>query len=101
MKHRRTKATDIQRSVKKDVWERDQHRCILCGSYDAAPNAHYIPRSRGGLGIVENIVTLCLGCHHDFDQTAARAAIKPIIAGYLAGKHPGWNEQDLYYKKGI
>lgn len=32
----------------------------MCGSSYAMPNAHYIARAQGGLGIEENIVTLCL-----------------------------------------
>ena len=32
------------------------------------PNAHYISRAHGGLGIEENIVTLCLDCHNNYDN---------------------------------
>lgn len=39
MKIRRTKALDISKKVKDTVWERDNHRCILCGSHSAMPNA--------------------------------------------------------------
>ena len=60
MKSKRSKATDIPMSVKKKVWERDCGRCVVCGNHcNVMPNAHYIPRSKGGLGIEENIITLC------------------------------------------
>ncbi len=48
---KRSKACDISPKVKKKVWERDNHCCIICGSPYAMPNAHYIARSQGGLGI--------------------------------------------------
>ena len=72
MKSKRSKACDILQKVKEAVWERDGHRCIICHSRIAMPNAHFIPRSKGGLGIEENIVTLCTNfseckCHYKFD----------------------------------
>lgn len=46
-KHQRTKATDISQVVKKEVWERDNHRCIFCDIEVPVSNAnaHFIPRS--------------------------------------------------------
>lgn len=47
-KHKQTKATEIPQKVKKAVWERDKHRCIVC--YElvqiSCANAHFIKRSR-------------------------------------------------------
>lgn len=43
---KRSKACDISPKVKKKVWERDNHCCIICGSPYAMPNAHYIKRSQ-------------------------------------------------------
>ena len=55
--------------VKQTVWARDKGRCIVCWSPNAFPNAHvFVRRSHGGLGVVENVVTLCLECHRKFDQ---------------------------------
>ncbi|MBQ5588009.1 MAG: HNH endonuclease [Selenomonadales bacterium] len=99
MKSRRTKALDITKKVKDAVWERDKHQCILCGAHEAMPNAHYIARSQGGLGIEENIVTLCWDCHHRFDNTPERSAVKKIVRMYLMMKYPEWDEQKLTYKK--
>lgn len=44
--NKRSKACDISQKVKKKVWERDNHRCIICGSPYAMPNAHYISRAQ-------------------------------------------------------
>lgn len=67
--HRRTKALAIPPKVKAQVWDRDLHRCVLCGSPYAFPDAHYISRAQGGLGIPENVVTLCRPCHDRYDNS--------------------------------
>lgn len=63
------------------------------------PNAHYIPRSQGGLGIEENVVTLCLGCHMRYDNGAGREQTKAEIKSYLEELYPEWDESKLTYKK--
>ena len=98
MKSKRSKACDITKAVKDAVWERDGGRCIICGSYQAMPNSHYIKRSRGGLGVEENITTMCLNCHDDFDGKMRNEMI-PFVRRYLQGKYPDWDESRLIYKK--
>ena len=61
-------ATEISPLVRKRVYERDSFDgapcCIRCGR--PYPHVHhYIERSRGGLGIEENLVCLCAGCHEE------------------------------------
>lgn len=99
MKSKRSKACDISQAVKKAVWERDNHACIICGTPYAMPNAHYISRAHGGLGIEQNIVTLCLTCHHAYDNTARRPHYQECIQDYLKSKYENWDENDLIYKK--
>lgn len=99
MKSKRSKACDISRAVKEAVWERDNHRCILCGNPNAMPNAHYLSRSQGGLGIEQNIVTLCLDCHRRLDQTSERANLIIAVGHYLELKYPGFRDEDRVYKK--
>lgn len=96
---KRTKALDIPPKVKSAVWERDNHQCILCGNPQAMPNAHYIARSHGGLGIEENVVTLCGECHHNYDNTAVRPTFKERIKAYLECKYPNWDESKLIFRK--
>ena len=104
----RGKALDIPQSVKRKVWERDSGACVACGNHNGAlPNAHYIPRSKGGLGIEQNIVTLCgpftpLRCHDCFDNgtAAERERIGAKIEAHLRAKYPGWNKESLVYRKG-
>ena len=104
MKSKRTKALDIPQKVKNEVWERDGGQCVICKTYkNVMPNAHYISRANGGLGIAKNIVTLCTmgGCHYkyDFGTAEQREIIRQKIKEYLQSKYSDWNEEDLVYKK--
>jgi hypothetical protein len=102
-KSKRAKALDISTKVKQLVWERDGGRCIICGSRQAMPNAHYISRAHGGLGIPENVVTMCTmgGCHYkyDFGTREEREEIGEQIREHLMNHYPDWNEEDLIYNK--
>lgn len=97
--HKQTKALDIPQKVKDEVLERDGHQCIICGSIFSKPNAHYISRAHGGLGIPENVVTLCFACHDFYDNGAGGGSLRPIIAEYLRSQYPGWDERKLVYRK--
>ncbi len=104
---KRSKACDIPDKVKKIVWERDNHKCVVCGCcVNVMPNAHFIPRSKGGLGIEQNIVTLCTlftenKCHYKYDNGTKEEHdyIEDKIRNYLRAIYPGWNEKNLYYRK--
>ena len=82
MKSKRSKACDISEKVKEAVLKRDKEKCLFCNR-EAMPNAHYIPRSQGGLGIEENIITLCVNCHRTYDQTIDRKSMAKFIKCYL------------------
>lgn len=109
MMKQRTEALAIAKAVKKKAAERDSCDCwpccVLCG--EPAPtanplaysNAHYIPRSQGGLGIEENIVTLCPKCHRLYDQSDARKVLRPVLRRYLREQYEGWDEKKLVYQK--
>lgn len=109
MKSIRTRALEIPPKVKKAVSKRDSEEghpcCLWCGK--PAPTddktafscAHYIPRSQGGLGIEENILTLCWDCHNKYDHTSERAEMKGIFKSYLKSIYPDWDEKKLVYRK--
>lgn len=98
-----TKALAISSKVKEAVRQRDSIDgwpcCIYCGSPYALPEAHYIPRSHLGLGIEENILTLCRECHEAYDRSGKREEMKAFFRDYLRSKYPDWDENDLVYKK--
>lgn len=97
-KSKKAKATNISKEVKAKIYERDGGLCIICGK-PGIPNAHYIRRWKGGLGIEENGVTLCPLCHHEFDNGEKREEYKEKIRDYLKGIYPNWSEEKLIYKK--
>lgn len=98
---KRTKALAIPKEVKERVWERDGGCCVWCGSPQAAPNAHFIARSQGGLGIEENILTLCFEHHRFFDQGYGpdRRWMKQYFRDYLKARYPDWDEDKLIYRR--
>lgn len=98
-KSKRSKACNIKKSVKDKVWERDNHRCIICGNPYALPNAHFRSRAKSGLGVEKNIVTLCEKCHYITDHTEHRKFMLNKIEIYLKSKYEDWSEEDVIYKK--
>ena len=108
MKAERTKALEIPKAVKAKVANRDSVDgypcCILCGKpaptdYPLAfSNAHYISRGQGGLGVEENICTLCPKCHREYDNEK-REEYRPILRSYLKGIYKNFDEAKLVYKK--
>lgn len=105
--NKRSKKCDISPKVKKRVWDRDGGRCVICGCCrNVMPNAHFIPRSKGGLGIEENIVTLCTNltenkCHYkyDFGTREEREEIEKQLETYLKSKYPGWDKNNLIFRR--
>lgn len=58
------------------------------------------PGGKSGLGIPENVVTLCQTCHMAYDQSTQREILKNEIADYLRSKYPRWDDMRLTYRKG-
>lgn len=100
-KHKLTKATEIPLKVKKEVWERDNHRCIYCHCEVplSCANSHYIKRGQLGLGIPQNIVTACPICHDKYDFGINIQDMINYTKKYLKSKYKVWNEEILKYKK--
>lgn len=95
-----TRQTNLPKRVREAVYARDGGRCVICGNRNAAPNAHYISRAQGGLGMERNIVTLCPDCHRKYDQSAYRPVYRRMIQAYLMAFYPDMREEDLIYRKG-
>ena len=96
--HKRTKALSISPQVKAKVYERDGGCCILCGR-KGNPEAHYISRAQSGLGIEQNIVTLCRDCHRRLDQTTERKELLKKVKAYLDLWYPDFSDDERKYKK--
>ena len=105
-----TRNTAIPAKVKQAVAIRDEVDgwpcCLICGTpappsaHTAFSCAHYIPRSAGGKGVEENVVTLCPRCHSMYDQGIDRRTTAAYIEEYLKSKYPHWDKELLVYKKG-
>ena len=97
---KRAKALAIRPEVKRAVYNRDLGACVWCGE-PGNPEAHFIPRSKGGLGIEENILTLCRRCHdlYDHGSRAERDCMREEFTHYLISHYDGWNEDNLIYRR--
>lgn len=94
-KSKRKLATNIPPNVYQDVLLRDK-RCIICGNQYNLECHHFIYRKHGGMGIEQNLVMLCNGCHikihtHKLDKT--------IIEQYLRKHYQYWDKNMLKYRK--
>lgn len=99
---KRSKACDIKQSIKEIVWIRDNQKCIFCGKWVpvSCSNAHFIKRSQGGLGIPQNIVTLCPGCHYQEDFGRDTKLYEEHMENYLKSIYgENWDKEKLIYKK--
>lgn len=99
---KRSNACEITQKVKQIVWNRDKQKCIYCGKFvpKTCANAHFIKRSQGGLGIEENVVTLCPGCHFQEDHGQDTKRYEEYIENYLKSIYGAeWNKENLIYKK--
>lgn len=85
MKSKSTKACEIPSAVKRRVYERDNERCVGCGRWcpPRCACAHYISRAHLGLGIEENIVTLCDECHRVYDKVSCERAEQIGVAIFV------------------
>ncbi len=97
---RQAQAHAISEETRRAVEERDGGLCVWCKK-PGRPEAHYIPRSRGGLGIPENILTLCRQCHTAFDQgrREERDRMRGYFERYLREHYPEWNTDNVIYRK--
>lgn len=93
--------TDISKDTRKIVLLRDSYYdvpvCQSCGSPYNLELAHFVPRSRGGMGIPENLVTLCHKCHqasHNADDN-----IRNIMLRRLEQCYEDWCESKVISKK--
>lgn len=63
-------------------------------------NAHFIPRSAGGLGIEENIFTACENCHREQDNGKDSKLYTKKAEKHLKDIYgTNWSKENLIYKK--
>lgn len=99
MKKASTKACEISPEVKCAVAERDGGICVICGRNVGLPEGHYIPRSKLGMGIPENVVCICRECHDKQHARGYGELVRRRMKEYLEEKYPGFPDEDRVYHK--
>lgn len=107
-----TRVREFPQDVRIEIIQRDNRQCIFCKlnyhmrsttqmGYDIKDIMHYIPRSRGGLGIEENGAVGCRYHHELLDNgnKGLRGEMLELFKEYLQERYLDWNEEDLIYKK--
>lgn len=106
-----TRAKEFSTKTRERIKQRDRGQCIFCqkqyhieetteaGYYLSI--MHYIPRSKGGLGIEQNGA---IGCqyHHtlmDNGNKGLRGEMMEIFKKYLQEHYVDWDEGNLIYRK--
>jgi hypothetical protein len=64
-----SKAAISKASIRRQIWQRDKHKCTGCGSTFALEEDHKLPKAKGGQYSLENMRLLCRSCNQ-------RAAVK-------------------------
>lgn len=112
----RSRKTDISTKVRMRVYDRDDNTCIFCRAGYHAPAedrlqgdmgyglrtvAHFIGRGRGGLGIEENLATVCVTHHQLLDNGShgERPEMMEIFEDYLRSEYPEWSREIVEYRK--
>lgn len=94
--------TEISAKVRAKVKERDSwdgaNCCIWCGSSYGVQQHHFIERSRGGMGVEQNLVSLCYKCHARLHS--GEKQIEDFCEEYLKTLYPNWTEESVIYRKG-
>ena len=96
-RNQRSLATDIPKHVRQEVLVREKGMCVMCGSVHWLECHHYVEKSRGGMGIKENLVMLCK-THHD-QIHKGNVIVKNQVTNYLAKLYPSFSDKDRIYDK--
>lgn len=111
-KSKQAKAHEFSAEARREIMARDHNECIFCRRNYQMQGAtwmakevksimHYIPRSKGGLGIPQNGAIGCI-YHHDMmdnGNRGNRGEMLCIFRIYLQEQYPEWKEEDLTYDK--
>ena len=65
MSKRRRKSPSSRpwQALRRRVFERDGYRCQQCGKAGRLEAHHVVELAAGGVDSMENVLTLCRGCH--------------------------------------
>lgn len=100
---KRKEWTEFSPEESRAIIERDNGRCVYCGSTFYLGKAHiFVSRAHGGKGCKENGVLLCQTHHYALDQgpdTELRNKIQKRCENYLHSKYKNINIEEFKYNK--
>lgn len=103
MKSERSKFCEFDKKTRKEIYIRDNYRCIYCGGTFGLGIAHvFVSRAHGGKGCKENGVLLCIICHTALDNgnnAEKRLNIDNYCCNYLYSNYGKIDKQKLIYDK--
>jgi len=97
---------DEWKLLRDECFERDDRRCVRCGSADILSAHHIMPRKEGGPDALYNLVTLCHPCHEEvedkgfrtlgnikcqYDAPIEEPPLKPILDRKETFVRPAWH----------
>jgi 5-methylcytosine-specific restriction endonuclease McrA len=97
-----SKACDVSPKIRDTVKRRDNMCCVVCGFPYALTIAHvFINRSHGGLGVKENLATLCIECHSKLDhgKKIHSESVRVPLESYMNKLYPSLDIKKLKYEK--
>ncbi|MCX6141820.1 MAG: HNH endonuclease [Ignavibacteriales bacterium] len=87
VKKLRARAHYINPKLRCAVLERDGQKCLLCGALENLETDHIIPVTDGGKSEIENLQTLCRGCHRTHKGTLHVDFRRPFIKEHCKACH--------------
>ena len=61
----RMKRTGVSITIRREIFHRDNHRCMKCGRSKQLEVHHILPVYQKGLNHPDNLITLCRKCHEE------------------------------------
>lgn len=93
------KVCNASPAAKAEVIERDGGKCILCGDEENICIEWFIPQTRLGLGIPQNMACFCHRCKFTRDNKRFQQLINNAFKGYLKVYYNDWDETKIVYEK--
>lgn len=100
---KRSKWCEFSTKERKEIYKRDNNRCIICNGTFGLGIAHvFASRAHGGKGCKENGVLLCANCHGMLDNgnnTEKRIYINNYCCNYLYKHYGNIDKKELIFDK--
>ena len=81
----------LRERLRLECYRRDGYRCTKCGGRGRLHAHHVVPLEYGGSHALENLVTLCRGCHINVHRRPIPAAVtrwREVLADLVESKTP-------------